>query len=219
MPNNYTYEYHDLVSFLPRHPTKTYDKRNLSKIDSIVVHCTDANWTVERLAQYDIAPNHISNTGCPAITYHDVIMSDGTLNHTLDYKEISWHAGGYNTGSIAVALMYKVTDEAGRDMAPTFELVDSLTQYLTQRCFEFGLTPDVIQGHRELKGTGWFFVRGHKRLRKTCPGMKVDLDKLRADVAYLMQIELRDAGLYLGKADGIFGTESKKALKEYMSKK
>ncbi len=57
-------------------------------------------------------------------------------------------------------------------------------------CLKYGLTPDKVKGHRELKGTGWEMIRGRKRLLKTCPGMSVDLHKLRTNIAKYMQIKL-----------------------------
>jgi hypothetical protein len=72
-------------------------------------------------------------------------------------------------------------------------------------------------GHRELKGTGWTMFKGSKRLRKTCPGIKVDLDKVRRSVARFMQIVLGADGFYTGKVDGLFGPRSKKAFESYLS--
>lgn len=211
----------DFTGSLPRHPSgKTYNKRKLSKINKIVVHCTDRDWTLVRLAMYDITPyyiyngekvyNHIDKTGLPAITYHDVIMSDGKPYHTLDYEEISMHAGGYNTGSIAVALMYKVI------APPSSKAIKSLQCHLGKLCLELNLTPDRVFGHRELKGTGWFFDKsGSKRLRKSCPGKYVDLDLLRTNVAKYMQLVLTMKNLYTGKIDGDFGPKSQAAFKQY----
>jgi hypothetical protein len=205
----------DLTDSLPRHPTKRYKKRDLSKINKIVVHTTDRDWTVQRLAEYDIQPNHISADGLAAITYHDVILKTGDIKHCLDYDEISMHAGGYNTGSIAVAGMYIVTDPvSGKDtFAAPKNCLMSMQCHLGRLCIHFKLTPDRIFGHRELKGTGWFFnSQGSKRLRKTCPGKKVDLDQLRTNAAMYMQIALKCKGLYDGPIDGIFGKNSKAAL-------
>lgn len=219
----------DLSRSLPRHPSgKSYKTRDLSKINKIVVHCTDRDWTLVRLAMYDITPyyivdgkkvyNHIDPTGLPAITYHDVIMKDGKPYHTLPYNEVSYHAGGYNTGSIAVALMYRVTDHVtGKDtFAPTDKAIKTLQCHLGKLCLQFGLTPDRVFGHRELKGTGWFFnSQGSKRLRKTCPGMQVDLDLLRTHVAKYMQLVLLMKGFYKGRIDGDFGKKSRAALALY----
>lgn len=216
----------DISGSLPRHPSgKAYQTRDLSKVNKIVVHCTDRNWTLVKLAMYDITPyfvvdgkkiyNHIDKTGLPAITYHDIVMNNGKLYHTLGYEEISMHAGGYNTGSIAVALMYIVTDPAtGKDtFAPSELAIKTLQRHLGKLCLQLGLTPDRIFGHRELMGTGWFLsASGSKRLRKTCPGMQVDLDLLRTRAAKYMQLVLLVHGYYKGRIDGDFGPKSRAAL-------
>ncbi len=218
----------DLSGSLPRHPSgKRYRTRKLSKINKIVVHATNCDWSIRKLAKYDITPyyvvngkriyNHIDRTGLPAITYHDVIMRGGQLCHCLPYEEVSAHAGGWNTGSIAVSMMHRVNDDRGNDaFAPTEKAIKTLQCHLGKLCLRFGLTPDRVFGHRELKGTGWFLsTSGSKRLRKTCPGMQVDLDQLRHNVAKYMQLVLKIKGLYLGKIDGLFYKRSIKALRDY----
>jgi len=206
----------EIHSELPRHPRKEYQKRKLSKIKKIVIHTTDRDWTPRQVAEYDIGPNHISSTGCPAITYHEVIMPTGKVYHTLPYKEVSWHAAGHNKDSIAIALSYKATTgEPGVNNKPPRLAMLSLYSRLSALCLRLKITPHAILGHRELKGTGFFFDRkGHKRLRKTCPGLKVDLDKVRKNVAFFMQTVLKIKHLYTGKIDGDFGPESYKALKK-----
>jgi len=219
----------DLSRTLPRHPSgKKYRTRRLSQINKIVVHCTDCDWSIQKLAKYDITPfyvingkkiyNHIDPTGLSAITYHDIIMKDGRPCHTLSYNEVSAHAGGWNTGSIAVALMYRVSDEKGNDVyAPTKKALKTLQCHLGKLCLRFGLTPDRVFGHRELKGTGWFLSKnGSKRLRKTCPGLQVDLDQLRRNVAIYMQLILKIKKYYTATIDGIFGKKSRAALAAYL---
>lgn len=207
-----------IINDLPRHPTRKYRKRTFKKINKIVVHTTDRDWSILELAEYDINPNHISPEGCPAITYHDVIMKQGNVLHTLNYNEVSYHAGGYNTGSIAVALMYRCTSSiTGKDtFGPSDAAYKALRSHCGKLCLRFGLTPDRVFGHRELKGTGWFLnSRGSKRLRKTCPGLQINLNKLREDAARYMQIFLKLEDLYKGPIDGDFGKNSKRALKDY----
>ena len=75
--------------------------------------------------------------------------------------------------------------------------------------------PDSVVGHRELKGTGWVLFKGSKKLRKTCPGIHVDLDLLRTNVSKYMQIVLGINDFYHGSIDGIFGPNSNKALTLY----
>jgi len=208
----------DLTEELVRHPTKVYKKRALSKIKRVVVHTTDWTTTPQRIAEYDIEPNHISETGCPAITYHDMIGSDGQLYHTLPYEEVSWHVGMWNPGSLGIALTYRCSNKKGEDVyGPKRKLLHTLETRCGDICLKFGLTPDKVVGHRELKGTGWTMFKGSKRLRKTCPGLKVDLDIVRRNVARYMQIVLGAGGFYTGKVDGLFGPQSNKAFRLYLS--
>jgi N-acetyl-anhydromuramyl-L-alanine amidase AmpD len=208
----------DLTEELARHPTKVYTKRALSKIKRIVVHTTDWTTTPQKIAEYDIEPNHISETGCPGITYHDMVGSNGQLYHTLPYEEVSWHVGMWNLGSLGIALTYRCSNKKGEDVyAPKRKLLHTLETRCGDICLKFGLTPDKVVGHRELKGTGWFMSKGSKRLRKTCPGLKVDLDIVRQNVARYMQIVLGANGFYTGSVDGLFGPQSRRAFEAYLS--
>jgi len=208
----------DLRDKLPRHPTKSYKTRSLSKIKRIVVHTTDWSTTPKTIAEYDVKPNHISKTGCAAITYHEMIGTVGELYQTLPYEEVSWHVGMWNPGSLGIALSYRCSNKKGEDVyAPKRALLHTLEVRCGQICLNLGLTPDKVVGHRELKGTGWTMFKGSKRLRKTCPGIRVDLDKVRRNVARYMQIILGANGFYIGKVDGLFGPQSDKAFKLYLS--
>ena len=216
----------DISRMLPRHPTKKYGHRALSDIELVVVHTTNWDTTPNRLAMYNITPyyvvngkkifNHISKTGCPAITYHEIIMNDGMLYKTLSWQEESWHVGIHNKKALGIALMYKSQNSDKEDVfAPSSNMLKSLQTRCGDICLELGLTPDKVVGHRELKTTGWVFFKGSRILRKTCPGMLLDLNKLRWNVAAYMQIKLKVKGLYSGKIDGIFYGKSQKALREW----
>lgn len=209
----------DISGDLPRHETKKHATRTAKGYKRIAVHTTDWVTTPEKLAKYDIGPNHISDTGCPGITYHDLIMKDGSIFHTLPYDEVSWHVGNFNSGSLAVALMYKCTIPNSKDqLAPTEDALKSLQTHCGDLCLKYSIEPKNVVGHRELFGTGWFWQKGSRRLRKSCPGKRVDLDLLRHNVATYMQIRLKMKGLYKGAIDGDFGKKSIEALALYKEK-
>lgn len=219
--------YTDVRETLPRHATKKYKRRALSAIDMIVVHCSDADWTLEQLADYDIKPNHISKTGCPAVTYHDVIMKDGHLYHCLDYTERSWHAGKWNGRSAAVCLMYRATNKVkGKpNYHPPEDAVKRLTRHLTSLCLGLKVLPKDIRGHRELEDTGWVWKlvpgdsgKKRKSLLKWCPGQFVNMDEVRLAVTKKLQLRLAIAGYYKGGLDGIFGPKSIQALYAWQPK-
>ena len=204
-----------IVDQLPRHPSKITDKR-LKSPELVVLHTTNTVTSIQKLADYDVGPNHISDTGCPSFTYHCVVMRDGSAYQTLDWNEIAWHAGLYNKTSVAVAMMYLSQNKAGQDIyAPTQAQLSTTLDVLSEMCLTWKLHPGKVQGHRELIGTGWFWSKGSKQLRKTCPGLLVDMDKVRHGVAVRMQTVLKSVGLYTGELDGQFGKQSMQALENY----
>jgi len=209
-------EYQDISFDLPHHPTKYYKTRKVSKINRIVIHTTDWVTTPQRLAEYDISPNHISKTGCPEITYHDIIMPNHQIIHTLPYTKVSWHVGVWNPGSIAIAMMYRVSNDKGVDVyAPTTEMLQSTYAHAGNACLNFGFSPDAVIGHRELKNTGWFMFKGSRKLRKTCPGIHMNLSNMRTQIAIHMQLVMQRDNVYKGEIDGLFGKQSRSAMKSW----
>ena len=206
----------DISDTLPRNPDKKHDLRSLSDIVRIVLHTTDWDTQPKRIAEYDCGKNHISDTGCPAITYSEIIMKDGIVYRTLPYEEISWHVGPWNKGSLALALMFRVCDSKGIDtFAPTEESLKAAISRCGELCLELGIAPDNVVGHRELEFTGWTWSKGSKVRRKTCPGMQIDLDLFRTRVAAYIQVKMATRGLYNGDIDGDFGPASKAAMAEW----
>ena len=207
----------NLTKSLPKHPTRKYKTRNLSNIKGIVVHCTDNDWTVEELVQRDITSgknNPVSSKGCPECTYHGFVDKDGTIYQTVDYNKVSWHAAGYNSKTVGVVIRYMAT---GNENPPPTVQLNSLYKLLAELALSFHIKPDSLhlRGHRELQGTGFIIKQGHKRLKKTCPGMLVSLDHMRLQTSKLMQKRLKKSGYYNGAIDGLFGPKSLKALAKW----
>jgi N-acetyl-anhydromuramyl-L-alanine amidase AmpD len=210
----------DLADSLPVHATKKPKFRELSKIKKIVVHCTDGEITPQELARYDIGPNHIDKTGLATCTYHYYIGRDGAIARLVSEAVITAHAALHNSNSLAICLAFKTDEdfESGRKLLPnpknipTGAMMLSLVKLLAYLCIKFKVPPDEVFGHRELLGTGFILVKGHKRLRKTCPSMSVDLDVLRELLKRDLQKHMKEENYYSGEVDGKWGPQSKKAF-------
>lgn len=214
----------DLSLVLPVHPSKKPSTRKAIK--RLVVHTTDWEITPEDLALYDIQPNHISSTGCPTITYTYLIEKSGRIVKATDHGVVTWHVGNWNSTSLGIALVYKTDSAFERELVagrarpkvnprylPSGEQMSSLLDLLTELSISLKVPPTHVVGHRELSGTGHILnSKGSKVLKKTCPGMGVDLDVLRYDTICRVQERLREAGLYDGKVDGDWGPKSRAAF-------
>jgi len=204
----------DVRSKMPQNPNpkRRYKRRKLKKISKIILHCTDGDFSLMGIAKYDVTPrpdHHISPKGCPGFTYHYFIEKDGLIKFTMDHELITWHAGKFNGNSVAVCMRYRSTDNPN---PPPKEQLTAAYTLLTKLCLDLCIDPDNILGHRELPGTGYNMVNGVKKLRKACPGMLVNMDKVRYIVACAMQKILSSLGHYTGKIDGVFGKKSEAAL-------
>jgi N-acetyl-anhydromuramyl-L-alanine amidase AmpD len=208
----------DISDSLPRHATKHYPKRSEDDIKLIVLHCTDWDTTPKRIAEDDITSDRISKGGCPACTYHEIIMKEGRVYQTLGYIEESWHVNTWNHQSIGIALMYRCSDKQGKDVyGPTEVAIRSAVCRLGELCIKFRLGPEAVVGHRELKGTGWNEENGKKVLRKTCPGLSIDLDLIRQLVAGYIQLRMKTQGYYQGEITGDFqDSDTQAAYNDYL---
>ena len=208
----------DLRGKLPVNPNpkRKYKRRKLSKIKKLVLHCDDWDTDIFTIAEYDVTPNpkhHISKKGCPECTYHYFIEKNGDVMQCVDLNKISWHAGNHNGKSAGVCMRYRATGNKYPPPIHQLEAAESLLAYL---CLKLGVDPDNVYGHRELYGTGWLYgPKGIRKLRKTCPGLLVNMDLVRYNVAIKVQKVLKDNHFYNSKIDGIFGPKSEAALKQY----
>jgi N-acetyl-anhydromuramyl-L-alanine amidase AmpD len=222
-------KFEDLTNVLPVHAIKKPELQ--SKITKIVVHTTDGVGTPRGFARYAIGPNHISSTGCPTITYHYLIDGSGKAFKTCAHKNITWHAGPHNRESLGIALIYKLDNDweelAKKGLAlpepplpentPSNPQLHTLLDLLYALCLKEKVQPECVYGHRELSGTGWTLEKGSRKLRKTCPGMSVNLDDLRKQLVRRFQADLKQKGLYLGDIDGKWGPKSREAFSMYVT--
>lgn len=182
---SYAHVIRNIVNELPRHATKKYKRRNLNDIRYVVIHCTDApspkgNTDEERIAAeiahikaiaaYDVGPNHISKTGCPAFTYHRAVGETGNIYLTSSLEDVTWHAGNANAESIGIALLYRVRTAQRRkgESRPTAEMIESALTAAANISKVLGRRLGLV-GHREVPDTS-----------KECPGFDVDMNALRA---------------------------------------
>jgi hypothetical protein len=188
--------------------TLKYHTRKLSDIKQIVVHCDDSDWTYQQVNAYDISTQcHINpGKGCPGMTYTYFIMPDGTTYYCMDQTEVTWHVGMFNWESLGVCISYKAI---GVTTSPPATQLDALVDLLGDLCLQLKVEPKKVVGHRELPGTGYLIINGKKQLKKTCPGMLVDLDNMRTDVAKDIQKKLAAKNLYNGSIDGVFGIKTR----------
>lgn len=200
---------------MPRHPTRKWKKRLRKNIRRIVVHTSASdNQDPIRTAKYHITPgaqNHLSKEGAPGFAYHDSVVKSGTVFHCNDYQDITWHAGAYNRGSIGVVLAFRGQDGD----SPTLDQYSSLISHLSYLCLYLHILPKKVIGHREVPGMFVILGKGARRYKKTCPGMAIDLNKMRRDLTLHLQRRLAAEGLYDGAIDGLFGKKSRAALRSF----
>jgi hypothetical protein len=204
------------TSILETMPTKgKWSKR--TTINRLVVHCNDnGDWGPVDTANYHISPDcHIKNM--KGIAYHVFIDTKGDVWKTSEYDNKTWHVGFWNSGSLAVCLQYRGTHNLN---PPNSSQLASLHTTLAGLCLGLGIEPTKanIVGHRELQYTGW--INNKDNLLKTCPGMGVDLDKVRKNTVMYIQKVLRDVSLvpgslwiaYQGKIDGDYGPKTRESF-------
>lgn len=81
-------------------------------------------------------------------------------------SSLEWgaHVYGHNATSLGIST---IGNWSGKAMNPEIERV--LIQHLVKLCFKHDLKPTDVKGHREMKGAS-----------TECPGLLVDMDRLRS---------------------------------------
>ena len=135
----------DISDSLPKHESETYDTRELTDIENLVIHHTAVSADV---GPQTIARYHVDKQGWPGIGYHYYIMADGAIYQTNRLQTISYHVRHANPASVGIALAGNLMGTG--PMPRQMESASGLLAFLIQR---LGLTTDSIKGHRELVAT------------------------------------------------------------------
>ena len=173
-------------------------------IKRIVFHCTDSEgWSPERLSTF-----FVDERGFSICAYHYYVTKD-KIYHMVGESVFTPHAAPFNSDSVAFSIDYFASRDERLRIIPQKELMKNAIRTAAYLCLKHKVLPvkGALVGHRELPGTGFF--KGQNDipiLRKTCPGLTIDLDIFRYAVAKLCQQAL---GIV---SDGIVGPKTKEAF-------
>ena len=93
----------NIIDQLPDHPTKKYLQRDVTKIDTLVVHHMASEAPLINQAKY-----HVNGRGWPRIGYHFVLHKDAIFQtNYLDTE--SYHTSGQNRTGVGVAILGDLT--------------------------------------------------------------------------------------------------------------
>jgi N-acetyl-anhydromuramyl-L-alanine amidase AmpD len=143
----------DVTDSLPQNESESYALRTLEQIRDLIIHHTAVSPDVgpEIIARY-----HVRSKGWPAIGYHFLVMSDGTVFQTNRLRSISYHARQANASSVGIAF-------AGNLMGiePTAAQLRSGGRLLAYLMRKLELHEDSVKGHKDFVPT-------------SCPGNQWD---------------------------------------------
>lgn len=161
----------DVRSKVPKHPTKTYRTRDVSKITTLSIHHS-AGSPIRNA--FDYANMHIKDHDWPGVGYHFVILKSGHIQWCGDYDTARANTKNYNTCCIGICL-------AGNFLLapPTREQLAALNELMAFLKDMFK-TIKFIKGHYEFPTNS-----------TSCPGMKMDIIRKRFEV-YMMAGQLTD---------------------------
>ncbi|MEE9302606.1 MAG: N-acetylmuramoyl-L-alanine amidase [Thiotrichaceae bacterium] len=201
----------DLRKTLPKHRWKKYRKRR-HRIIGAVLHCTGStNQSPRRTANY-----HITRKNWPGIAYHEFVASTGDVYLCNDQSLRTYHSSQANSRTVGIVMGYE-----GKKAPPPAPQLELACKRLANVCLKNKFSPlkrgwyGGVRGHREFPWMIRIFGRGVKRLRKTCPGMAIDMDFVRTRVIEIMQKEMKRDGCYPYAIDGMWGRISTRGLKCY----
>lgn len=131
---------HDITDDLPVHPTRKYNRRYISRIESIVLHHSGGVGSPESFANY-----HISK-GWPGIGYHYVINKEGTIYQTNRIDTISYNVGPENPRVVSICVIGNYDNKL-----LSFTQKESILDLVNLLRVLLGNKP--VKGHKEFKAT------------------------------------------------------------------
>jgi hypothetical protein len=197
------FDYRSMTMVNPKSKILTRDTTK-GVIQKVVFHCTDADgWKPERLSQFFVTERRF-----PVCAYHYYVM-DQKVYHMVGENIITYHAAPYNSNGVAFSIDYFPSRDEASNIKIHPDVYENGLRTATFLCLKFKVLPieGCLVGHRELFGTGWLKSKtGDHILRKTCPGLAINLYSFRQEVTRRCQEIL---GLTV---DGIVGPKTKQAF-------
>ena len=198
------FDFRDKTSVNPKQKIPTRDFSTTGKIKKIVFHCTDADgWTPARLSDFFLAERQF-----PISAYHYYVTGP-KVYHMVGDGIVTYHAAPYNTEGIAFSIDYFASRDEQLNIKPHPDVYENALRTATMLCLKYQILPieGCLVGHRELFGTGWFQSKtGDHILRKTCPGLAINLSASRYEVGRRCQQILSLI------VDGVIGPKTQQAF-------
>ena len=212
----------DLRGKLPSHASKSFARRDPSKLKGLTGHHTAGpTGTYERflaVAEYHVGPNHVSSTGAPGILYTLGIDKDGVVCIFHDLEVATWSQGtrsipgDENADYLAVLVLGDFSSKDHQGSEPT---LDQMHAFL-----------GVAKACRWLWGLSFDFT-GHFQFGKpACPGATLETI-IRAAATHVVvvdprsrepmtmlevQVALDRLGFDPGPIDGLPGPSTRSAI-------
>ncbi len=213
----------NLITSLPAHPDRVWNKRKLSDIDKIIIHQELGESSIEAVNRYHISAseqNHISPRGCPHFCYHFGIRKNGEIVQANELSDITWQCKGQNKSSVGIMLQGNFSGpgyELGTS-EPTPEQIKSteeLVEYL-QESLQLG--DQAVWGHYHF---GKRACPGHtmqkwieeKRLSGLDKPEKIEVEKSIREI----QRRLDKLHYNPGPVDGIMGVKTQSAIRKFQA--
>lgn len=203
----------------------SYATRSLSQIKDIARHHSGTNTGTA----FSFANWHVDHNGWPSIGYHFVILRDGPIQWCNGLDRVSWHVGNNNTPLIGVCLVgngsfTEAQEKSFRELVEALRKTDGVIVSL-----------DNVKGHNEYPGHASNACPGismndvRAALKSSKPAEHVSKPREPATNPTLLrngdrgskvtelQRKLMAAGFDLPQwgADGVFGDETEKALRDF----
>lgn len=158
----------DICDDLPKHPTKRYGLRLLSRVTEITIHHSATQPTKRqdaKLVLFGIASYHIQSRDWPGIGYSYAVDSFGKVYQVNYLSTKCYHNESKNTTSIGVVFLGNFEKES-----PTKEQYESGAKLMALIQLRLGRNLSIV-GHNASKKKG-------NKGGTACPGKNFDLSKL-----------------------------------------
>jgi len=202
----------DLSIFdLTKHFKSSYEKRDESIIDSIVIGSTDSKvWGAKDIESMDTSEDNPVTPGkeLPGIGCHVFIKSSGSIEITSDFDNIIYHTPGQNTRSIYIMIDYPIGNSQLKSIT-----MQALVAIIVVLCMRYKLDPTravKLQNKVLTRFLPFIRARRENNFLHRSPGYMISKPEIVNNAMFLLQKKLQSINLY----DGDFTLCMTRAIKK-----
>ncbi len=218
----------DMVTALPWHDSRVWQKRPVSSIKKIIIHQELADGKIEDVNKYHITPgpnNHLTQRGAPHFAYHFGIRQKdpcGEIVKANELNNITWHTKGQNARAVGIMLEGNFEGPGheldGFAKGPDQRQIDALEWLVPYLLRLLGLSSQDVYGHYHFGKPacpGHVVTKWIEDFRTKLVGLQQEKQEDKIKSVTELQTALAALGFDPGEPEGKMGPRTAAAVRNF----